>query len=224
MNLAWNTEPTPAHAGIDNERGFLHSSCPVHVGVLHSQALEMLSHEEIQMAVQFINALGTVTDLRQRTERKFYITPAQIGLAYGVLRHVCRPDRQYPAGQINSLYFDTLDLDEHHKSESGDFRKDKVRIRWYGEDDSQGDIRTIFLELKSKQGFAGTKRRLRMKVPADWLTPSHLVQGIIPKAAPMWTAACLPSMAAHLSPPAARTACPRPHPRSNRRCCWAVCR
>lgn len=133
------------------------------------------------MAVHLSNAISNSAQSLWRTERKFYVTPQQVGLAYGLLRHTCRPDAEYPAGQINSLYFDTIDLDEHYKSTSGDSRKDKVRIRWYGEDDGRDGVRTIFLELKSKQGFAGTKRRQRMEVPAELLTMPHLARGIIPR-------------------------------------------
>jgi hypothetical protein len=117
-----------------------------------------------------------------RTERKFYVAPARVDMAYAVLRNTCLPDHVYPTGVVNSLYFDTFDLDEHDKSLSGDFGKDKVRIRWYGDDGSQTRTRTVFLELKSKQGFAGTKRRLRIEVPSECLTTPHLVHGIVPKA------------------------------------------
>jgi hypothetical protein len=133
------------------------------------------------MAVQLFRALSSAVHLPQRVERKFYVAPKQVMLAYGVLRHVCRADSAYPSGLVNSLYFDTVDLDEHERSTSGDFRKDKVRIRWYGEDDGREGKRTIFLELKSKQGFAGTKRRLSIEVPAELLTMPHLARGIVSK-------------------------------------------
>ncbi|TAK31333.1 MAG: VTC domain-containing protein [Chloroflexota bacterium] len=133
------------------------------------------------MVVQLFNANSNSAPPLWRIERKFYITSQQIGLACGLLRHVCRRDAEHPVGQITSLYFDTIDLNEHRKSTSGDFRKDKVRIRWYGESDCRDEVRTIFLELKSKRGFAGTKHRQKMEVPADLLTMPYLAQGIIPK-------------------------------------------
>ncbi len=134
------------------------------------------------MAVHLFNALDNPTRTTQRIERKFYVTPKQVGIAYGLLRQVCRPDGEYPTGLVNSRYFDTFDLDEHQKSMSGDLRKDKVRIRWYGDNDSPDGARTIYVELKSKQGFAGTKRRLKMEVPAYRLTMPHLSRGIVPRA------------------------------------------
>lgn len=133
------------------------------------------------MAVQLFEARRLTTHLPQRVERKFYVAPHKVMLAYGVLRHVCREDSMYPAGLVNSLYFDTTDLHEHHQSMSGDFRKDKVRIRWYGEANVGEGIRTIFIELKSKQGFVGTKRRTSMEAPATLLTMPLLSRGIVSK-------------------------------------------
>ena len=134
------------------------------------------------MAVHLINTLNDATQMTQRIERKFYIIPERVEIACGLLRQICRPDREYPSELVNSLYFDSFDLDEYEKSISGDFRKDKVRIRWYGDDASPSKSRTIYLELKSKQGFASTKRRLKMEVPAHYLTTPYLARGIVPKA------------------------------------------
>lgn len=133
------------------------------------------------MAVQLYSAAVNATRAAQRFERKFYVAPKEIGLAYGLLRHICRPDAEYPSEQINSLYFDTADLDQHNRSLSGDFRKDKVRIRWYGEDKNLHGMQPIFLELKSKQGFASTKQRVKLQVPAENLALHHLGDGIVPK-------------------------------------------
>ena len=94
----------------------------------------------------------------RRIERKFFIKPGQIHLAYALLRQVCRPDRDYPSGRINSLYFDSDDLDQHERSTSGEFIKDKVRVRWYGAQDNLPDEVPVFLELKSRRGFASSKR------------------------------------------------------------------
>ena len=117
----------------------------------------------------------------QRFERKFFVLPSKIGFAYTLLRQVCRKDSEYPEGQINTLYFDTPDLDQYTRSASGDLRKDKVRIRWYGNiDNSQGTV-PVFLELKSRQGFASSKQRQRLLVPAQDLQLSRLGAGIIDK-------------------------------------------
>ena len=130
-------------------------------------------------SVHIYGATINANHLRQRIERKFFVLPKNIGLAYGLLQHVCRLDREYPSEQINSLYFDTADLDQHEKSSSGDYRKDKVRIRWYGEDEDLNGRQAVFLELKSRRGFASTKQRLKLEVPAENLAPHHLGKGIV---------------------------------------------
>jgi hypothetical protein len=107
--------------------------------------------------------------------------PREVGLAYGLLRHSCLADGDYPSEQINSLYFDTADLDQYERSASGDFRKDKVRIRWYGEDTDITGMQAIFIELKSRQGFVGMKQRFQLLVPAENLILSNLAKGIVPK-------------------------------------------
>ena len=125
--------------------------------------------------------INTINTLPERFERKYYLTPKEVGLAYGLLRQICLPAREYPSEQINSLYFDTADLDQHERSASGDFYKDKVRLRWYGEDNKLNGIQTIFLELKSRRGFTSTKRRLKLQVTAESLALANLGKGIVPK-------------------------------------------
>ncbi len=124
------------------------------------------------------SAVGPV----ERIERKFFITPGRSGFAYGLLRQMCRPDAQYPQGRINTLYFDTPDLDQHTRSSTGDFRKDKVRIRWYDAPREDADSVPVYVELKSRRGFATSKRRLGMDAPPANLLPANLGGGIIPQA------------------------------------------
>jgi hypothetical protein len=133
------------------------------------------------MVVQMYGVpIEMINMLPQRFERKYYLAPQDVGPAYGLLRQICRPASEYPSEQINSLYFDTVDLDQHERSESGDYYKDKIRIRWYGEDINPNGMETIFLELKSRRGFASTKQRLSLKVPAEALSSGRLHQGIVP--------------------------------------------
>jgi len=131
------------------------------------------------LAVQ-LHDIPVKNSLPERFERKYYLRPEKVKLGYGLLRQSCLPDGEYPSEQINSLYFDTPDLEQHERSDSGDFKKDKVRIRWYGDEERHDGMQTIFIELKSRQGFAGTKQRLRLKVPSEKLLPEQLGKGIIP--------------------------------------------
>jgi VTC domain len=140
----------------------------------------------------------------ERVEQKFFIRPDRGSLALALLRRTCRYDPVHPEDQVNSLYFDTLDLDQHQRSDSGDFAKDKVRIRWYGPQhdpheasssaasrtanetiesisDSKGDGEgvSVWLELKSRRGFASTKQRLELTVLAEALACDALGCGIV---------------------------------------------
>ncbi len=124
-----------------------------------------------------------VTDSRPvtRFERKFSIVPRNIGFALAFLRQICRPDKEYPKDRVNSLYFDSADLDEYMRSVSGEFRKNKVRVRWYGTVSGNEGTKSVYLELKSREGFASSKQREELTVPSENLIPERLGRGIIDK-------------------------------------------
>ncbi|MBL7165418.1 MAG: VTC domain-containing protein [Dehalococcoidales bacterium] len=137
---------------------------------------------ELTHGTEAVETAPSVVESVERIERKFFIPPQKSALAYILLRQVCRADRQYPAGQINTLYFDSLDLDQHNRSASGDFRKDKVRIRWYDRlEDYQGEV-PVFLEVKTRRGFASSKKRQGFAVPVQKLETANLGAGIIDRA------------------------------------------
>ena len=105
--------------------------------------------------------------------------PDKSGFALALLRHLCRPDRQYPEDRIYSLYFDTPDLDQYEKSGAGDHRKDKIRIRWYGSDLGKGIEVPVYLEQKIRRGFASSKQRRRFMVSAEAFKDENLLNGIL---------------------------------------------
>ena len=140
-----------------------------------------------------------LSPLPARVERKFFMTPGRVEDACALLRACCRPDPDYPSAQVNSLYFDTSDLDQHEASDTGSFGKDKVRIRWYGTEhdphvrtaraidpasspaaEPEDDRPHVWLELKSRRGFESTKQRAVIRVPATALAPAALIRGIVP--------------------------------------------
>jgi VTC domain len=134
-----------------------------------------------------------MSTLPQRVEQKYYVAPDAMILALGLVRRNCRWDSQYPEEQINSLYFDTPDLEQHEKSLAGEFAKSKVRIRWYGVDNdphgsygrmteapSAGGRVPVWLELKERRGFVSTKQRSSVDVSAGALAPDTLGDGIVP--------------------------------------------
>ena len=115
----------------------------------------------------------------QRFEQKFFVLPRNVGFTYALLRQFCRLDNEYPEEQVNSLYFDTEDLEQHVKSSSGEFRKDKIRIRWYHTLEDYKEEVPIFLELKSREGFISSKKRQKLLVPMQHLETASLSKGII---------------------------------------------
>ncbi len=118
----------------------------------------------------------------ERVERKFFVAPDRTFSALALVRRSCRWDSGFPREQINSLYFDTVDLDQHDRSISGEFAKDKIRIRWYGAGSLDGGPVPVWLELKSRRGFVSTKQRRRLEVPGSRLEHEHLNGGIVPAA------------------------------------------
>jgi hypothetical protein len=105
----------------------------------------------------------------ERFERKFFVPPSKIPLARNLLSHICLRDSKYPQGIINSLYFDTPDLDHFQKSDDGKYERGKIRIRWYGNPGDQQDGVPVYLELKSKRGFASRKQRRKILASAERL-------------------------------------------------------
>jgi hypothetical protein len=115
----------------------------------------------------------------QRMERKFYLPDTKIAFAAQMLAHCCPADRNYPRGEIHSLYFDTEDLDYYEDSEQGSRQRVKVRIRWYDRVAETAAAVPVFVELKSKTGFAGTKQRKRFEVSPQRLDKAALRDGVL---------------------------------------------
>ena len=61
---------------------------------------------------------------------------------------------------INNIYFDTYDFKSFHQNLNGDFKKRKVRIRWYGK--LEGQIQAV-LEYKIKKKFNCLKKKYKLK-------------------------------------------------------------
>jgi hypothetical protein len=153
--------------------------------------------------VSVMNSASVAPRLSERVEQKFFITPQRESAVFALLRRTCRADTEYSVGRVNSLYFDTPDLDQHQRSDSGELLKDKIRIRWYGDEhdphrakggvngractdvaslsaDPGEDLVRVWLELKSRRGFASTKQRLALEIPASALVFGALSKGIVP--------------------------------------------
>jgi len=108
--------------------------------------------------------------LSDRFERKFYLPAAKISFAAHLLAHCCLPDRQYPKGTVNSVYYDTADLEWFCDSQEGNHGRNKVRVRWYDSPQQISATMSVYLELKSKNGFASSKQRKEYLVPSRRLS------------------------------------------------------
>jgi len=62
---------------------------------------------------------------------------------------------------INNIYFDTIERSIYADGVEGAVRRQKVRVRWYG--DLVGAIDAPVLELKNKQGLVGWKDSFPLK-------------------------------------------------------------
>lgn len=115
----------------------------------------------------------------ERFERKFYLPTSAIPLAAHLLAHCCPADRRYRRGTIHSMYYDTADLEHFDESEQGCRTRKKIRIRWYDTPSSASEA-PVFVELKSRNGFSGSKQRKEYAVSSERLNGSVLREEILP--------------------------------------------
>jgi hypothetical protein len=72
--------------------------------------------------------------------------------------------RVHPARQVNSIYFDTLDLDSFAENLAGISERRKARLRWYGR--SHCNAAGVF-EVKYKRNRLGWKQSQPIEQPLD---------------------------------------------------------
>ena len=102
---------------------------------------------------------GHSDDSNWREERKYPLPAARAALLTAWLDARLPRDPQYPLGVITSCYYDTPQLDSYQESADGEFAKQKLRLRWYG--DPVDPYAGVWLELKSRDGARSTKQRFR---------------------------------------------------------------
>jgi hypothetical protein len=74
----------------------------------------------------------------------------------------CRPDGEFAAGRISSIYFDTWSESLLDEKVNSDYQKTKVRLRWYGDWATGAPGGAVFLEVK--QRFGSTRRKHRQRL------------------------------------------------------------
>ena len=94
-----------------------------------------------------------------REERKYPLPAARAALLTAWLDARLPRDPQYPVGVVTSCYYDTANLDSYQESADGEFAKQKLRLRWYG--DPVDPYAGVWLELKSRAGARSEKQRFR---------------------------------------------------------------
>jgi len=100
---------------------------------------------------------NTILD-KYRYELKIPLEKAQLIEFKHCLRQLgLHPKRAFPGRQINSVYFDSHDLNDYVDNVSGIADRRKTRVRWYNE-----DITRLTLELKIKNNKASYKESLKL--------------------------------------------------------------
>lgn len=98
---------------------------------------------------------GTAT----REERKYPFPAARASLLTAWLDARLPRDPRYSEGVITSCYYDSPELDAYQESADGEFRKRKLRLRWYGH--PIDPLAGVWLEVKSREGARSFKHRAR---------------------------------------------------------------
>ncbi len=96
-------------------------------------------------------------------ELKYIIANQRSGSVLQWLKCNCRPDPQYPAGVVNSIYFDTRDWQALGEKINSDYLKTKVRLRWYADINGGHAYERSFAEVKYRIGYK--RQKIRIPVP-----------------------------------------------------------
>jgi len=71
-----------------------------------------------------------------------------------------RPDKEYPAGIISSIYYDSRGWDFLNEKINSDYLKTKVRLRWYLDFKTETPLGGSYIETKYKIGLRREKIRV----------------------------------------------------------------
>ena len=115
-----------------------------------------------------------------RYELKMTCNPNQLAQARSWIRlHPAGFRKTYPSRQINNLYLDTPHLNSFNANQEGVSRRQKLRLRWYGEANGALPAVNPTLELKLKENLLGSKNQQVLDCTIDWQRPySHILQTI----------------------------------------------
>lgn len=97
-------------------------------------------------------------------ETKFLLPAQAAPVAALLLAGVARPERPHPEGTIETIYLDDTGLGSYEEKRASDYRKAKLRLRWYGGGEE------VFLESKQRFGSRRSKRRIVVPLAAAQLS------------------------------------------------------
>ena len=122
-----------------------------------------------------MNSPNSSSELRY--EVKLVCDPHRLAQARSWIRlHPAGFGVAYPPRRVNNVYLDTPHLSSLNANLEGLRARQKLRLRWYGDD--MTDIQP-FLELKGKHNLLGTKRRCLLPCKLDLTLPWTKILGII---------------------------------------------
>ena len=98
-------------------------------------------------------------------ELKFTLPQGRAPLVRSWLERICRPDPEFPAALVSTIYYDTTALISLSEKLNSDYLKRKIRVRWYSS--LQGDVTgPAFVEAKFRTGTRRAKVRQQLPFPA----------------------------------------------------------
>ncbi|MCP5102253.1 MAG: VTC domain-containing protein [bacterium] len=103
-------------------------------------------------------------------ELKYVFSRGRAHLFRQWLEARCRPDLEFPAGVVCSIYYDTRDWQSLGEKVNSDYLKTKIRIRWYEDIHSREPLPDSFLEAKYKIGATREKIRLQLHRNGKWFS------------------------------------------------------
>lgn len=107
-------------------------------------------------------------------ELKFAMPEARASLALRMLGVLCRPDPNYAAAVVSTIYYDTPSLRLLGEKLDSDFLKTKIRLRWYSAMDGDARGGRGFLEVKTRVGALRRKARVETPLAGEWLAEAPL--------------------------------------------------
>lgn len=127
-------------------------------------------------------AQNNTLDTNLRYERKFVYPdalPEDIITTEVLVNSFCFREI-YERRTVNNCYFDDHSMSFYHQNVSGDEKRDKYRLRWYGNDFAQ--VNTPILEIKKKYGAVGDKLSFplnKLEISLEKTTSSKLLERVI---------------------------------------------